>query len=99
MSWRSSSTARQRADPDEGRVLPADDRVVGGGKIHGVADGARTSKWSIRSEDSILCIGCRGSLLSIGSVGSVLSIGSVGSAGSVLSIGSVLSAASVMSGL
>src|SRR5205823_6237993 len=61
--------------------------------------GAASSKWSIRSQDSFLCIGCKGSVLSIGSVGSVLSIGSVGSAGSLLSIGSVLSAVSVMSGL
>lgn len=48
------------------------------------------SRWSVWSEESILCIGSKGwSLLSIGSVGSVLSISSVGS---VASIGSVASA-------
>ena len=56
-----------------------------------------SSRWSIRSEDSILCIGCKGSLLSIGSVGSVLSIGCVGSALSVLSVGSFASAGSLLS--
>jgi hypothetical protein len=55
------------------------------------------SKWSIRSEDSLLCIGCKGSVLSIGSIGSVLSIGSLGSAASLFSIGSAASVASILS--
>ena len=55
------------------------------------------SRWSLWSEDSVLCIGCRGSFLSVGSIGSVLSIGSLGSAVSVFSIGSTLAFASIMS--
>jgi hypothetical protein len=30
------------------------------------------SKWSLWSDDSVLCIGCQSSVLSIGSIGSVL---------------------------
>jgi hypothetical protein len=57
------------------------------------------SRWSYRSQNSVLCIGSKNSVLSIGSIGSVLSIGSVGSAGSVLSVASFLSAGCLMSGL
>jgi hypothetical protein len=57
------------------------------------------SRWSYRSQHSVLCIGSRDSVLSIGSIGSVLSIGSVGSAGSILSVASFLSAGCLMSGL
>lgn len=56
-----------------------------------------TSRWSLWSEESFLCIASRGSVLSIASIGSVLSIGSVGSALSIGAVGSVLSWASVMS--
>jgi hypothetical protein len=57
------------------------------------------SRWSYRSQNSVLCIGSKNSVLSIGSIGSVLSIGSVGSAGSVLSVASFLSVGCLMSGL
>jgi hypothetical protein len=57
----------------------------------------RESRWSWKSNGSVLSIASEGSVLSIGSVGSVLSIGSIGSAGSALSIGSAYSAASVLS--
>jgi hypothetical protein len=55
------------------------------------------SRWSRRSDRSILSIGSTGSILSIGSVGSILSIGSIGSIGSILSIGSVASMGSALS--
>ena len=55
------------------------------------------SRWSWRSNGSILCIASEGSILSIGSVGSIGSIGSFGSACSVLSVGSAASAASILS--
>jgi hypothetical protein len=64
----------------------------------GVVDvSASSSKWSLWSQDSLLCIGSHGSVLSIGSVGSVLSVGSIGSAASLLSIGSALAAGSALS--
>jgi hypothetical protein len=63
-----------------------------------VADDDVTSRWSIRSQGSVLSIASRGSVLSIGSVGSALSIGSIGSFGSILSVGSFGSAGSVLSG-
>src|ERR671936_2227779 len=62
-------------------------------------NGSMLSRWSIRSEDSLLSIASKGSVLSVGSVGSVLSIGSAGSALSAFSVGSVLSAGSLLSGL
>jgi hypothetical protein len=55
------------------------------------------SRWSWRSESSILSIASEGSVLSIGSAGSVLSIGSIGSVGSLLSLGSACSVASALS--
>ena len=56
-----------------------------------------TSRWSIRSERSLLSIASTGSVLSIGSVGSVLSIGSIGSACSLWSVGSFASVGSALS--
>ncbi len=58
---------------------------------------AATSRWSLWSEDSLLCIASKGSVLSIGSIGSFLSVGSVGSFASWLSIGSFASGGSAMS--
>jgi hypothetical protein len=63
-----------------------------------VADADTSSRWSIRSQGSVLSVGSRGSVLSIGSVGSALSIGSIGSFGSVLSVGSFCSIGSALSG-
>lgn len=55
-----------------------------------------TSRWSLWSEDSLLCIASKGSVLSVGSIGSFLSVGSVGSFASWLSIGSFASGGSAM---
>jgi hypothetical protein len=73
--------------------------VASGGRI-GYASGVMPdspSRWSIRSERSLLCIASTGSVLSIGSVGSVCSVGSIGSACSLWSLGSFASVGSALS--
>ncbi len=66
------------------------------GYASGMTPGS-TSRWSIRSERSLLCIASAGSVLSIGSVGSVCSVGSIGSACSLWSVGSFASVGSALS--
>jgi hypothetical protein len=73
--------------------------MASGGRV-GYASGVTpdsTSRWSIRSERSLLCIASTGSVLSIGSVGSVCSVGSIGSACSLWSVGSFASVGSALS--
>jgi hypothetical protein len=73
---------------------------VAGGKRIGYASRmtpASTSRWSIRSERSLLSIASTGSVLSVGSVGSVCSVGSIGSACSLWSVGSFASVGSALS--
>ena len=86
---------RHRPRRRRGRRAARVEAHAGGARRHVMS--TSTSRWSIRSDGSILSIGSKGSILSIGSVGSILSVGSIGSACSMLSIGSFGSVGSVMS--
>jgi hypothetical protein len=55
------------------------------------------SKWSLWSEDSLLCIASDHSVMSVGSIGSSASAFSVGSFASLFSVGSSASVGSVLS--